>query len=439
MNVASVGDVIAGRYRIEGVLGTGGMGAVFDAAQLGLNRRVALKLMHPQVGLDPDARARFEREARVSGALHHPGAVKIFDYGEDAGRLYIVMERLEGTPLRTFVNDNLPVMPLPRTLDIARQTTDVLIAAHALGLVHRDLKPENIFLEKKMDGSDRAVVVDFGLAFIDQREDVARMTQAGMLMGTPSYIAPEQISNGHVGPPADMYSFGCMLYEMVTAYTPFDGAPMMLLPKHLFQAPLPPSQRRTDTYIPRALEELVLRLLAKRPEDRPNASATSEVLAQLALTLGERERARGDEALRGRAARMIPTVRGPMDASQYEGATAASAPLPAEQGTVVALVGTVADELALGLRANGFALTPVSNTLPHGAQLVYVTTPDPAMLDASLRTGLPVLAEIDASGVSEAASMLAKGVADVITRPVRVEQLAKKLERALRRARRRSS
>jgi serine/threonine-protein kinase len=438
--VANIGDVIAGRYRIEGVLGTGGMGAVFDAAQLGLNRRVALKLMHPQVGLEPESRARFEREARVSAALHHPGAVKIFDYGEDAGRLYIVMERLEGTSLRSFVNDDLPVMPLPRTLDIARQVADVLIAAHDMGLVHRDLKPENIFLEKKLDGTDRAVVVDFGLAFIDQREDVARMTQAGMLMGTPAYIAPEQVGGLHVGPPADMYSFGCMLYEMVTALTPFDGNAMMMLPKHLFEAPVPPSRRRNDTYIPRALEELILRLLAKRAEDRPQARGVSEVLAQLALTLGDRERARGREALDGRAARMIPTVRGPMDPVPGAGAPMApSAPMVADGGIVVALAGSVPDAIALGLRANGYTLVPVVDSLPAGAAAVYLATTDRAWVEAAVQTGLPVLVEMNADDVHGVSAMMAMGVADVIPQPVRVEQAATKLARALRRSQRRRS
>src|SRR5690606_8167378 len=156
-------------------------------------------------------------------------------------------------------------MPLPRTLAVARQVAEVLVAAHPLGLVHQDLKPENIFLERTSDGGDRAVVRDFGLAFIDQRDDVARMTQAGGLLGTPAYIAPEQISGGHVGPPADVYAFGCMLYEMLTSRTPFEGAPLMLLPKHLFEVPEPPSRRRADTYIPRGLEELVMATLAKRP------------------------------------------------------------------------------------------------------------------------------------------------------------------------------
>ena len=438
MSAAELDEVIAGRYRLVRVLGRGGMGAVYEAAQLGLNRTVAVKLMHPQVGEDPDARARFEREARVTAALQHPGAIKIFDFGEDHGRLFLVMERLDGTPLRTFVADDRPPMPLPRTLEIARQIAEVLVAAHDLNLVHRDLKPENIFLETTSEGGDRVVVLDFGLAFIDQREDVARMTQAGMLMGTPAYIAPEQISGTHVGPPADIYAFGCMLYEMITSETPFDAAPMMLLPMHLFEVPVPPSRRRADTYIPRALEELTLRMLAKRAEDRPDARAIVAVLSQLALTLGERERARGREALEGRAARMIPTVNAPLSP------IASGAPAPAAEvasdGSVVAVTSALPSELTLGLRANGFRVERVTQAaLPQGAVAIFVTPPDRATLEAALRTGLPVLTELDAEDASGISAVMAMGVADVVTRPVRVDQLAKKLGRAIKRSQRRRS
>lgn len=433
--VAEVGELIAGRYRLERVIGQGGMGAVYEGSQLGLNRTVAVKLMHPEVGADPDARARFEREARVSAALQHPGAVKIFDFGEDQGRLYIVMERLQGISLSALVGHGRPPLPLRRTLDIALQVTEVLIAAHDITLVHRDLKPENIFLEQTNDGGDRAVVLDFGLAFIDTREDAARMTQAGMLMGTPAYIAPEQISGAHIGPPADVYSFGCMLYEMITSETPFDGTPMMLLPMHLFEAPVPPSRRRSDTYIPRALEELVMRMLAKRPDDRPNVRSVAEVLAQLGATLGERERARGKEALEGRAARMIPTVRGKVE--PFEGREAVPSPVEPLQGPTVVVAGWVADELALGLRANGYRVIGTEGGLPPETVAIFVSPPEHATLEAALRTGLPVLTDLDPEDVRGVSAVMEMGVADVVNRPVRVEQLAKKIGRVVRRSQRR--
>lgn len=431
---AEIGEVIAGRYRLLRVLGRGGMGAVYEAVQLNLHRSVAVKLMLPQAGESPDAAARFEREARVTAALQHPGAIKNFDFGEDAGRLFLVMERLHGEPLRAFVDETLPPMPLPRTLDVARQVAEVLVAAHPLGLVHRDLKPENIFLERTSEGGDRAVVLDFGLAFIDQREDVARMTQAGVLMGTPAYIAPEQISGGHVGPPADVYAFGCMLYEMLTSRTPFEGAPLMLLPKHLFEVPEPPSRRRADTYIPRGLEELVMATLAKRPEDRPDARAIAGVLDHFAHTLGERERARGREALEGRAARMIPTVNAPI-----EPLAGVPAPAPVEHGgVIVAVTGPLSSELALGLRSNGYRPVPVMQSVPEGAAAIFVSQPERATLEAALKTGLPVLTELDAADAAGVSAAMAMGVADVVTRPVRVEQLARKLGRAIKRSRRRS-
>ncbi|MCA9605717.1 MAG: serine/threonine protein kinase, partial [Myxococcales bacterium] len=184
MSVAEVGDVIATRYRLTGLLGEGGMGAVFEAKDLNLDREVAIKLMHAQFGAQPDAEARFAREAKVSAALHHPNAVKIFDFGKDDGRLFLVMEKLRGKSLSAIVNPGVPLPPHARTVDIVRQIAEVLITAHEMGLVHRDLKPDNIFLEVASDGSDRVVVVDFGLAFIAEREGAERMTQEGMIMGT---------------------------------------------------------------------------------------------------------------------------------------------------------------------------------------------------------------------------------------------------------------
>ncbi len=443
---AQIGDVIAGRYRLTQVLGEGGMGAVYEAVQLHLNREVAVKLMHGPLGRTDEAKARFVREARVSGALHHPNAVKIFDFGEDErGRLYLVMEKLRGTTLRSFVNQGLDPMPLGRTVDIAHQLAEVLVAAHAIQLTHRDLKPENIFLETATDGTDRVVVVDFGLAFIEEREDANRMTQEGQIMGTPFYMSPEQCKGKGIGPASDIYAFGCMLYEMVTGVPPFDGPGVVLLTKHCFEEPIRPGHRRKDLYVPRALERLILQMMMKQPEARPSATDVHAVLGQLQHTLGERERARGRDLLEGREARMIPTVRTTAEAE----ALALDEPprltdpevFHANDGAaLLAVVGPELDrDLTLGLRANGFAPWSVTSPpLPEGSVAIFAPGVDAQTIAQLVTYGLPVVTDADADDMGRVAQMQAAGAADVISRPVRPEKLVKKLGRALKKHRRRS-
>lgn len=451
MNV-EIGDVIAGRYKLTKILGEGGMGAVYEANQINLNREVAVKVMHPAVSAAGDAKARFEREARVSGALHHPNAVKIFDFGEDdAGRLYLVMEKLRGTTLGTFVGQGQPPMVLGRMVAIALQIADVLVAAHKISLVHRDLKPENIFLETTEDGSDRVVVVDFGLAFIEEREDANRMTQEGMIMGTPFYMSPEQCKAKPVGPPCDIYAFGCMLYEMVTGFVPFDGPTVVLLTRHCFEEPIRPSERRKDLYVPRVLERLILSMMQKAPESRPPAKDVSAVLGQLEHTLGERERSRGLSMLEGREARMIPTVHrtgeaeplldaGPNKVTVAGRRSSPDLALVPDGAQVIAMVGAMpASDFGLALRANGYV--PVSCAqppLPPGTIAIYAPAAEPPLLRELLAFGVPVITDTDSEDATRVSELLTLGVAEIVTRPVRPEKLARKIARAVKKHARRA-
>ncbi len=435
-----LGDVLAGRYRLVGVLGEGGMGAVYEAVQIDLNRPVALKVLHGGAGDHADAVLRFQREARVTAALHHPGAVKIFDFGRDeAGRLFLVMEKLRGTTLRSFVDPELPLMSLGRTVDITTQIASVLVASHAIGLVHRDLKPENVFLETNNDGSDRVVVVDFGLAYIEDRPDAARMTKEGVIAGTPAYMSPEQCQGRGVGIAADVYALGCMLYEMVVGVVPFDGASFQLLVKHAYEDPPPPGKRRTDVYVPRVLEELILEMLRKDPTQRPSAGAVVARLGKLAVTLGERERSRGRELLEGRAARMIPTVRTPDDPVD-EGMRPTAVPeasVPPSRALV--LVGAVDEDVVLGLRANGLAPLVVQGPpLPAGAIAIYAAGADENVLRNLVASGVPVLTDAAPEDADRISRMVGLGVADVVTRPVRAEALATKVHRAVKKHARRA-
>jgi serine/threonine-protein kinase len=330
-------------------------------------------------------------------------------------------------------------MSLGRAVDIVMQIANVLVAAHQIGLVHRDLKPENVFLEKNVDGTDRVVVVDFGLAYIEDRADATRMTKEGVIAGTPAYMSPEQCQGKGVGTPADVYALGCMLYEMAVGSVPFEGASFQLLIKHSFEEPQPPSQRRRDVYVPRVLEELILEMLAKGPELRPNAETVVTRLGKLAVTLGERERSRGSELLQGRAARMIPTVRPPEDPAE-EGMRPTAVPtgsVPPSRAFVV--LGTVGEELMMGLRANGLAPLAVAVLpVPEGATGVFAPGADDAMLKSLVALGIPVLTDADPEDADRSTRMIGLGVADVVPKPVRVEALASKAHRAIKKAARRA-
>lgn len=427
--LAQPGEVIGGRYRVGALLGEGGMGAVYEAFQTQLNRPVAIKLLHPEIGAQQEARARFEREARVTAALRHPHTVEIYDFGEDAGRLFLVMERLEGAPLSRVMRGGL--LPLARTLEIVRQVADALVAAHALPLIHRDLKPENLFIERDDRGHDRAVVVDFGLGFIAEREDADRLTSADVIMGTPSYISPEQIHMKNLGPWSDVYSLGCILYEMIAGEPPFDGAPMLLLSKHAFGEPVPPSRRNADVFVPRSLEALVMQMLSKRPAERPSAAATRAAVEQLAQTLGERERSRGAGALVERAARMVDAP-APSEPPAPVGHAAGDA-------QVVAVTAAMDEAVTIGLRVDGLAPLVVSSMeeIPAHAVAVLVPQGDAAIVTQLSILGRPVIAGADTSDAAHVQTLLNAGAADVVSLPLRVEQIARKVKRAVRKAKRR--
>ncbi|MGB9338064.1 MAG: serine/threonine-protein kinase, partial [Polyangiales bacterium] len=209
------GTVIADRFVVEHQVGAGGMGKVYAAKQLGLERSVAIKVISPEDAAKPMARRRFEREARVASALRHPNAVEIYDFGTHGDTMYLAMELLDGTSLRSLVDIDLPPLSPRRACQIAADVADVLASAASIGLIHRDLKPENIILDRTRDG-ERTVVVDFGLAYILESEESGRLTRAGEGLGTPDYLSPEQARGLSLSPACDIYSLGCVLYEMLT-------------------------------------------------------------------------------------------------------------------------------------------------------------------------------------------------------------------------------
>lgn len=281
-----VPQLIAGRFRIEREIGTGGMGTVYLAMHLDLERPVAVKIIKPQFAGDADISERFLREARTMAKLRHPNAAMIFDAGNlPDGRPYIVMEFVEGETLSEALARE-GRFSFTQAVSIATQICDVLEEAHRIGIIHRDLKPSNILLGKR-----GVCVLDFGVAKVlaSSAESTAThaSTGSGKLVGTPRYMSPEQCLGQRVGARSDLYSLGVLLYEMLAGRPPFvDPLQSALLVKQA-TTPAPPLPRlRQD--IPRPLALAVHTLLAKRPEDRPRTAAMAKMLLERSLTQPDR-------------------------------------------------------------------------------------------------------------------------------------------------------
>jgi serine/threonine protein kinase len=268
-----------GPYRVLELLGRGGMGVVFRAEDVTLARPVALKVLAPAHGASTEARARFLREAQAAAALQHDHVVTIFQVGEDRGVLYLAMQLLEGETLDARLRRE-PRLPLATVLRLGREIADGLAAAHARHLIHRDIKPSNIWLEARRD---RVKLLDFGLA--RALGDDAQLTKSGAVMGTPAYMSPEQARGQVLGTRSDLFSLGCVLYQMVTERLPFRGADTLATLSAL-ALETPPPVAGLNPAAPAALAELIDRLLAKDPMDRPaSAREVYEALAAIEQTL----------------------------------------------------------------------------------------------------------------------------------------------------------
>jgi eukaryotic-like serine/threonine-protein kinase len=276
----AVGSAFAGRYLIERLLGRGGMGAVYAAFDRHLEERVALKLLDAPPGRDASALARFRREVRLARRVTHHNTARTFDIGEHAGAHYLTMELVDGVALDQLLRQK-GALPVERATEIARQLCLGLTAAHAAGVIHRDLKPANVLVAP--DG--RVVITDFGIA--RQIEDDARVTVAGTdLVGTPAYMAPEQVAGGTIDERVDLYAVGLILFEMLTGKLPFSGdTPLATAVARLERQPPNP---RSLADIPEELAQLVLACLARDPDHRPSTAAClANALAAHASCTGE--------------------------------------------------------------------------------------------------------------------------------------------------------
>ena len=256
--------LVADRYELDELpLGRGGMGAVYAGHDRHLDRRVAVKFLHLPGGPDDELEHRFIREARILARLEHPGAPVLYDFGVHDQRLYQVMQFIDGVTVADLVSEHGP-LPVPWAATITAQACAVLSAAHALAICHRDLKPTNLMLCP--DGSVK--VLDFGLAML-RDSDVARFTRAGQILGTPAYMAPEQIQRGVADPRSDLYALGCVLHEMLTGEPLFTGpTAYAVFERQVREAPPPVPGA------PPELAALLADLLAKDPADRPTDANT---------------------------------------------------------------------------------------------------------------------------------------------------------------------
>ena len=276
-----------GEYELRSRIGVGGMGFVYDGIQPLIGKRVAVKVLRPELAQAPEQVARLLAEARAVNAIRHRGIIDIFGFGQvPDGRQYIVMEFLDGQPLDAYLAEKIKLPPT-EALSILDEVLAALGAAHGAGVVHRDLKPSNIFLVREPGGTRYVKLLDFGLAKQGQSGASTRtaQTRTDMVVGTPEYMAPEQARGQAVGPMTDLYAMGVVSFEMVTGRLPFIGtSPVDLLMKHVDARPPRPSEFVPD--LPPALDAFILQMLTKDPEARPSsADALRQQLHRLRRTM----------------------------------------------------------------------------------------------------------------------------------------------------------
>jgi eukaryotic-like serine/threonine-protein kinase len=288
-----VGRILEDRYRIDVVLGEGGMGAVYQAEHLLMHKRVAIKILHPELTRVPEVVARFEREAMAAAHIDHPNVAAATDFGKlSDGSFFLVLEFVEGRSLRELIAEG-PIAPA-RAATVAKQVLGGLSRAHGLGIVHRDLKPENVMLIQRDGVDDFVKILDFGIAKVPMGDIVAQgggpsrepLTQQGMVYGTPEYMAPEQALGEEVDARADLYALGVLMFEMMMGRRPFDAPSKVQILGMVVSKPVPTFVSVLPEHdAPPALEAFVRQLLAKTPDARfPDAKAALEALEAVDLS-----------------------------------------------------------------------------------------------------------------------------------------------------------
>lgn len=447
------GDVFLDRYEIVALIGQGAMGCVYRAVHQTLGTTFAIKVLQPQHSFHEDYCNRFLREAKINAQLRHPNSVQVYDVGRWDQWLYIVMEHLQGIPLREHMTDGYP-LDWAMTTTVATQLSDVLVAAHEISLVHRDLKPENIMVEYDDQGQQRMVVVDFGLAFIEQSEEMSRMTQdRGNVSGTPAYMSPEQAMGGELSTASDIYALGCILYELLTGHAPFEAATVMeILTRHMFVPPAPLRKVNPRLSAPPAIEQLVMRMLSKDPQQRPTAPEVQARLRDIIALPDHQGRGRKAQAHMTRRERMVEgaTLKVDPEASvehletmdwRSEHELALSTLSSPSLGTRVGFFTPQmpSDELVIALASNELISlhTPTLEAC-QGVELIIAQVQDRDVeLISSLKAIAPVIVPTPPGDMARISALLRAGADEVISWPIDAQELARKAKRIMRKSQRR--
>lgn len=268
-----VGKIFAGKYKIDSLLGEGGMARVYKATHQDIDKPVVIKLMHPH--LSPREKEtslkRFELEIKVSAKLNHPNLVSVYDGGVMNSRPYLVMEYIQGQSLRQYVT-KYGALPFDQAITIVSQMCAGLQEAHEQGIVHRDLKPENVMLREQAERPDWVKIVDFGIAHL--KAGGSKLTATGVAIGTVDYMSPEYLSDRPIDGRADIYAVGVIMFELLTGKCPFESESCeAVMAKHLWTTPMPPSSQRKDMSAGCMLDQIVEKALAKEPENRFQSAA----------------------------------------------------------------------------------------------------------------------------------------------------------------------
>ncbi len=388
-----IGRLLADKFKIVSLLARGGMGKVYKGEQAPLGRACAIKVLTPPDNgstTEDEFRKRFFLEASIGAKLTHPNTVTIFDYGvTEDGVYFIAMEYLEGKTLARLIKEEGP-FPEERTAHIARQICRSLREAHALGVIHRDLKPANVYLVSHADEADVVKVLDFGLVK-NVESDGEDLTQTGLFMGSPKYMAPEQIRGEHVDGRTDVYALGVIMYEMIVGKVPYDRPKQVdTLLAHV-NDPLPPlREKKPDLELSDLLETIILRCLAKNPAER--FSGMGEVLESLKGTAGgqytmtrtaELDSLRASSSLTPSPSTYRPAVSGEIPAAQTSIAPAATTPPPSRKWfpIAVAAVSIVAIGVVFMTRKSAGQPAPAPAAeapKPAAPPVTAAPTPEPA-------------------------------------------------------------
>ncbi len=367
-----VGQVIADRYHIIKKLGEGGMGAVYLGEHVKMGRKSAIKVMNPGMAADPDAISRFNREASNASRISHPNVCQIYDFGETTdGVIYLAMEFIEGAALTDLIEKE-GALPPARAGRILKQAADALASAHDLGIVHRDLKPDNIMIVQGRDGSDVVKVVDFGIAKAVAGDEAGqKVTKTGLVVGTPEYMSPEQLSGDKLDGRSDIYSLALVFYRMLTGVLPFqaDSAQETMI-KRLTDEPMRLAEARPDIVFPPELQAVLDKALARLPSERYANAAQFGRDAEAAVGALARRPAPAEHAASAAtqlmdaeaALKAIPTR---PKAAPPTAATPARAPAPAKRSLLVPVLGGVGGVAALaviGYLAMGGGKKPALST-----------------------------------------------------------------------------